>query len=66
MLTKSKRANLAYVVLLVWVLFGIYGIKMNADLFGLSAYFGVFAIKFGVYIWGETKRPSVNDDGTNK
>lgn len=58
LLNNSKRQLLMYVVLVIWVLFGIFAILYGADLNALSVYFSSLALPFIGYILGESWRPS--------
>ena len=55
---QSKRERFLYVMTLIWVALGIYGIYEGADLTSLAAYVGSFSVYGGSYIIGESLRSS--------
>ena len=54
----GKREGLVYIVVLLWVVAGVYGAMKGADFTQLAAYFGSLTAYVATYIWAETKRPS--------
>lgn len=54
----GKREALVYIVVLLWVIAGVYGAMKGADFTQLAAYFGSLTAYVATYIWAETKRPS--------
>lgn len=54
----GKREGLVYIVVLLWVIAGIYGAIKGVDFTQLAAYFGSLTAYVATYIWAETKRPS--------
>jgi len=54
----AKRFVLTLMVVLLWATLGLYGISKGSDLFGLAAYVGSISAPMGVFIYGETRRPS--------
>ena len=57
LLSNSKKVILMYVILFIWILFGVIGIYQGTDLTQLSIYFGSLAIPFLGFILGETWNP---------
>lgn len=57
-LPNSKRVTLIYVVILVWILFGLLGISEGADLTDLSLYFSSLGIPLVGYLFAESWKPS--------
>lgn len=55
---KTKSQRLIFIVIILWVVFGILGIKYSADLTYLAAYYASLAIFIGSYLWGEHRRSS--------
>ena len=55
--SRSKRQFLVYVIIFIWVVFGIVGFLTGTDFTGLAAYSGTLVPAVITYIWGETKRP---------
>ena len=54
----GKREGLVYIVVILWVIAGVYGAMKGADFTQLAAYFGSLTAYVATYIWAETKRPS--------
>lgn len=54
----GKREALVYIVVVLWVMAGVYGAMKGADFTQLAAYFGSLTAYVATYIWAETKRPS--------
>ena len=54
----GKREGLVYIVVILWVVAGVYGAMKGADFTQLAAYFGSLTAYVATYIWAETKRPS--------
>lgn len=55
---KSKAEILIYVVILLWVFFGILGIYYSTNLMELAGYYASLSVFVGTYFWGEYKRTS--------
>lgn len=55
----GKRESLVYIVVLLWVVAGVYGAMKGTDFTQLAAYFGSLTAYVATYIWAETKRPSL-------
>ena len=56
--TRSKRQNLVYVMIGIWLVLGIVAIIYDRDLSSLAAYYASGATPVLGYLWSETKRPS--------
>jgi hypothetical protein len=56
--TKSKTERLIYVVIFLWIAFGILAIKLNTNLPQLAGYYTSLILFVGTYLWGEHKRES--------
>jgi hypothetical protein len=59
-LTKANR--LLYVVMILWIIFGILGIYFNTNLQQVAVYYSSMTLFIGAYLFGEYKSPS--DDKT--
>jgi hypothetical protein len=59
--SKSRRQRLIYIILFVWIAFGIMAFIKGTDFMGLAAYFAAFASPAIMYLWVETKRKSLVD-----
>ena len=55
----GKREGLVYLVVALWVILGALGAFRETTLSELSVYFGSLTTYVGVYVWSETKKPSV-------
>lgn len=58
-MSQSKRLLLIYVVILAWVLLGIFGAVKHASFIGMAAYFLALVGFVISYVWGESVRPSM-------
>jgi hypothetical protein len=54
----SKAERLIYIVILLWVLFGMFGIIKNVNLTQLAGYYASLTLFVSTYLWGEYKRAS--------
>ena len=54
----TKVQRLTYLLMIVWVFFGILGIKYESNLTYIAGYYASLSIFVGSYIWGEYKRKS--------
>lgn len=57
---RSKSVRLIYVVILLWIAFGILGLKFGTDMTALAGYYTALSVFVGSYFWGEYKRPSTS------
>ena len=55
----GKREGLVYLVVALWVILGALGAFRETTLSELSVYFGSLTTYVGVYVWSETKKPSI-------
>lgn len=53
---KGKGEILIYIVMTLWVVFGIMAIKFNSNLTHLAGYYTSLTLFVGTYLWGEYKR----------
>lgn len=58
---ESKRLTLTYVVIAIWISLAVFGIIVEADLYGLAVYFASGLPLIMSYLWSETKRPTIKD-----
>lgn len=54
----SKGERLIYVVIFLWVVFGVLGIIQNTNLTQLAGYYASLTLFISTYLWGEYKRSS--------
>jgi hypothetical protein len=54
----GKREWLVYIVVSLWIAFGILGAFEDANFAQMATYFGSLTAYVATYIWAETKRPS--------
>ena len=54
----GKREWLVYIVVILWIAFGILGAFEDANFSQMATYFGSLTAYVATYIWAETKRPS--------
>ena len=54
----GKREWLVYMVVALWIGFGIFGAFEDANFSQMATYFGSLTAYVATYIWAETKRPS--------
>ena len=55
----GKREGLVYLVVTLWVILGALGVFKDTSLSELSVYFGSLTAYVGIYVWSETKKPSI-------
>ncbi len=58
LIPASKRLTMTYIVFVVWIALGVFGILMKTDLISLSVYFASGLPLIIGYLWSETSRPS--------
>lgn len=54
----SKGERLIYVVIFLWVVFGVLGIYFSSKLEQLAGYYASLTLFVATYLWGEYKRTS--------
>lgn len=54
----SKSERLIYVIIFLWVVFGIMGIVYESNLANLGGYYASLILFVSTYLWGEHKRTS--------
>lgn len=54
----SKSERLIYVIIFLWILFGILGIKFQSNLAQVAGYYASLTLFVATYLWGEFKRTS--------
>lgn len=54
----SKGERLIYIVIFLWVVFGVLGIIENTNLTQLAGYYASLTLFISTYLWGEYKRSS--------
>jgi hypothetical protein len=54
----GKREALIYIIVVLWIVMGIYAAFKASNLSDLSIYFGSLTAYVATYIWAESKRPS--------
>lgn len=54
----SKGERLIYIVIFLWVVFGVLGIIQNTNLTQLAGYYASLTLFISTYLWGEYKRSS--------
>ena len=54
----SKSERLIYIVIFLWIVYGILGIIHESNLTQLAAYYASLTIFISTYLWGEHKRTS--------
>jgi len=66
---SSKSERLIYIVVILWVVFGVLGIEFSSDLTQVAGYYASLSLFVGSYLWGEYKRSSTEtklfDKGIN-
>lgn len=55
---RDKREGMVYVVVFLWILVGIIGIKYETDLEHLAVYYISLTAFVSSFIWGESVRPT--------
>lgn len=65
----SKTVRLIYIIIMLWVVFGVFGIKYESDLTQVAGYYAALSLFVSSYLWGEYKRSSTEtklfDKGKN-
>jgi len=54
----SKSEKLIYIIIFLWVVFGILGIYTKSNLAQIAGYYASLTVFIGTYLWGEWKRTS--------
>jgi hypothetical protein len=54
----SKSEKLIYIIIFLWVVFGILGIKFQSNLAQIAGYYASLTLFVATYLWGEFKRGS--------
>jgi hypothetical protein len=54
----SKGERLIYIVIFLWILFGVVGIIKNTNFTQLAGYYASLTVFISTYLWGEYKRSS--------
>jgi hypothetical protein len=54
----SKSERLMYVIMIMWIIFGVLGIYLKADLTQLAGYYTSLTVFISTYLWGEYRRTS--------
>lgn len=54
----SKSERLIYVIILLWVVFGIMGVYFESNLAQIAGYYASLTLFTSTYLWGEYKRTS--------
>jgi cobalamin synthase len=54
----GKREGLIYIIVLLWIIMGIFAVVKESSLTDLAVYFAVLKAYAATYIWAESKRPS--------
>jgi hypothetical protein len=54
----SKSERLIYIIIFLWIVYGILGILHDASLTQLAAYYASLTLFISTYLWGEHKRTS--------
>ncbi len=62
----SKSERLIYVVILLWAVYGVYGIYCDINLGQLAGYYASLTLFVSTYLWGEYKRTDQNTKLFNK
>jgi predicted neutral ceramidase superfamily lipid hydrolase len=56
----SKSERIIYIVIMLWIIFGIMGIVFKTNLPELAGYYVSLTLFVSTYIWGEYKRTSTS------
>lgn len=59
---QSKRFAIIIYVMICWFIFGVLGILKGSDMGQFAAYFAALSPFVIGYVYGETKRPSNNNN----
>ena len=54
----SKSERLIYIIIFLWVVFGLLGIYLQSNLAQLAGYYASLTLFTATYLWGEFKRGS--------
>src|SRR4051812_45446569 len=54
---SSRREVMLYIVILLWLALGVFGIVTDSDLLSISAYFASLSPFVSAYVIGETYKP---------
>jgi len=54
----SKSEKLIYIIIFLWVVFGVLGIYTKSNLAQIAGYYASLTVFIGTYLWGEWKRTS--------
>ena len=54
----SKSTRLIYIIIFLWVIFGVLGIYFHTNLAQLAGYYASLTLFSSVFLWGEYKRTS--------
>jgi len=54
----SKSERLIYVIIFLWIVFGVMGIVHESNLANLGGYYASLILFISTYLWGEHKRTS--------
>ena len=54
----SKSERLIYIVIFLWVIFGVLGILKDTNMTQLAGYYASLTLFISTYLWGEYKRTS--------
>lgn len=63
---SSKSERLIYIVIFLWVVFGICGMIKETNLSQLAGYYASLTLFVGTYMWGEYKRTSTSTSFVKK
>lgn len=55
---QSKSERLIYIVILLWIVFGIMSILYESDIPQVAGYYASLTLFVSTYLWGEYKRTS--------
>ena len=58
----SKTRKLTYIVVFLWIVYGILAIWQNMSLEQLAGYYASLTLFVSTYLWGEFRRSSVSTD----
>jgi hypothetical protein len=56
----SKSERLIYIIIFLWVMFGVLGIYYSTNLAQLAGYYSSLTLFTATYLWGEYKRTSTS------
>ena len=54
----SKSERLIYIIIFLWIIFGVLGIYSQSNLAQIAGYYASLTVFIGTYLWGELKRGS--------